>query len=346
REETDKRGIVRRTQLDPLGRVVRVARDWGGAEQTVVEQSAYDGNGNRVLSTDGEGHQTRFDYDAANRLVRRVEGLGSPGESSVRYPVGPNGNVTDEIDDRNPAPLHREFDLLNRVSSVRDGNGNTTAYGYDGEGNRTSMTEPATQVTTYDYEELGKLRAVHPPGVPPTVYTYDAARNRLSQTDAEHHVTSMTHDLLNRLTDTYKPDVPVLHHDYDATGNVVSLKDPKGHAFVSTYDFSDRLTNKTYPALASEAPTLFKHTTEIAYGYDDNDNLVSIDESVASGTDPPSVLHTDRAYDRLDRLTSETAALPDGGSRPVSYTYFANGLRKSVTEASVSTTYSYDAQNR
>jgi YD repeat-containing protein len=109
-----------------------LSRDWGGAEQTVVEQSQYDGNGNRVLSTDGEGHQTRFDYDAANRLARRVDGLASPVESSIRYTVDPNGNVTDEIDDRTPKGIHREFDPLNRVSSVRDGVGNTTAYGYDG----------------------------------------------------------------------------------------------------------------------------------------------------------------------------------------------------------------------
>ncbi len=208
------------------------------------------------------------------------------------------------------------------------------------------MKEPAGQVTTYDYEELGKLRAVRPPGVPPTVYTYDGNRNRLSQEDAEHHVVTMEYDLLNRLTDTYQPGVPVQHQDYDANGNVTSLKDPKGHTFVSTYDFSDRLTRKTYPALASEASSLWRRTTEIGYEYDDNDNLASVDESVASGTDPPSVLHTARSYDRLDRLTGETSMLPDVGSRDVTYTYFENGLRRSVAESSASTAYTYDAQNR
>ncbi len=346
REEKDRRGIVRRTQLDPLGRVVRVVRDWQGAEQTVVEASEYDPVGNRVLQTDGEGHQTRFAYDAANRLVRRTDGLGSPVESSVQFTVDANGNVTDEVDDRTPQGTHRTFDALNRATSVKDGEGNITTYGYDGEGNRTSVRSPLGQTTAYAYEELGKLRAVTPPGTPPTTYAYDPNRNRISQTDAEGRAVAMVYDRLNRLTDTFQPLVPVLHQEYDPNGNLTVVVDPKGQTVTSTYDESDRLTKKTYGALASEIPSLWRRTTEITYAYDDNDNLTSVQESVASGTDPPATLPTSRTYDRLDRLTGETAPLPAGGSRTVSYTYFANGLRKSVTEASGPTTYTYDAQNR
>src|SRR5262249_46308183 len=40
------------------------------------------------------------------------------------------------------------------------------------------------------------------------------------------------------------------------------------------------------------------------------------------------------------------STLPTGGTRTVSYAYFGNGLRKSVTESNVTTTYVYDSQNR
>ena len=69
---------------------------------------------------------------------------------------------------------------------------------------------------------------------------------------------------------------------------------------------------------------------------------------MASGTDPPDVtLTTTRIFDGLDRLTSETQPLPDGGNRTLGYSYFRNGTRKTVTDPAGSVTqYAYDGQNR
>ncbi len=68
---------------------------------------------------------------------------------------------------------------------------------------------------------------------------------------------------------------------------------------------------------------------------------------MASGTDPPIFLRTTREYDVFDRLTSDTTPLPDGGSVTVTYSYFANGTRKSLTDpAELTTSYTYDGQNR
>src|SRR5262249_38197689 len=87
----------------------------------------------------------------------------------------------------------------------------------------------------------------------------------------------------------------------------------------------------------------------MAYGYDKNSNLTQIEESVASGTDPPSVQTTTRTYDALDRLTGETTPLPDDPSqtRTVAYDHYANGLRKTTTDPNgLVTFYSYDRRNR
>src|SRR6185503_8724600 len=97
----------------------------------------------------------------------------------------------------------------------------------------------------------------------------------------------------------------------------------------------------------AERAALWRFTTGMTYDYDPNDNLTKIDESVASGTDPPSILTTARTYDDFDRLTSETSPLPDGGTRTVGYEYFRNGSRKTVTDpAGQATSYTYDGQNR
>ena len=56
---------------------------------------------------------------------------------------------------------------------------------------------------------------------------------------------------------------------------------------------------------------------------------------------------TNRTYDQLDRLTSETVPLEDGSTATVAYTYWDNGQRKTVTDARGRITfYEYDALNR
>ena len=70
---------------------------------------------------------------------------------------------------------------------------------------------------------------------------------------------------------------------------------------------------------------------------------------MASGLDPPKTLTTLRTYDLLDRLETETSPLPDpaGEDRIVEYSYFRNGLRKTVTDPSgLVTAYEYDGKNR
>src|SRR5262249_43731928 len=144
----------------------------------------------------------------------------------------------------------------------------------------------------------------------------------------------------------------VTAHDYDENGNEKKLTDAKGQVVESTYDEVNRLKTKTYAFAPGDSVRPWRHTTGMVYAYDPNDSLKQVDESVASGTDPPEVLTTSRTFDNLDRLMSETTMLPDSPSsgqraRTVAYTYFKNGTRKTVTDpAGAPTTYAYDGQNR
>src|SRR5205823_135964 len=111
-----------------------------------------------------------------------------------------------------------------------------------------------------------------------------------------------------------QPGNIVTVHEYDANGNESQVTDPKGQITKSAYDELNRLKTTTYVALPAEAAALWRHTTGVEYMRDQNGNLVQVDESVASGTDPPSILRTLREYDPLDRLVSDTTPLPDGGT--------------------------------
>jgi YD repeat-containing protein len=61
----DRRGAVTVSQMDPLGRTLTVTR--AGITQ---ETNAYDQVGNKTSAKDGEAKETRFTYDAVNRLSR------------------------------------------------------------------------------------------------------------------------------------------------------------------------------------------------------------------------------------------------------------------------------------
>ncbi len=353
--DKDRRGFETVTQTDALGRTVT-----GTRSGVRLEKHAYDPNSNRTSSEDAEGKRTAFVYDPANRLTSRTDGVGTPEEATTRFVVDGSGNKLKEIDPRSTEAepsMRYEYDGANRLTDTFDGEGNHTRHVLDGEGNRTELHEPEGQVTGYAYDELGKLKQVTQPATgdhpaPVTEYRYDENRNRIRQTDARGNVVEMGYDKLNRLDKMTQKGAPegdlVTDHDYDENGNETKVTDPKGQVVTNGYDELNRLKTRTYQALPADLPSLWWHIKQVGYVYDENGNLRQVDEQVASGTDPPNTtLTTTRTYDSLDRLETETQPLPDGGSRTVSYTYFGNGTRKSVTDPENRITeYSYDGQNR
>ena len=160
----------------------------------------------------------------------------------------------------------------------------------------------------------------------------------------------MQYDVLGRLVAMVQPGALTTARAYDANGNVLVLTDPKGQTVTSTYDEWSRVKTKVYAFAPGDAYRPWRWLQSVAYVYDANDNPIRVEETVASGTDPPPPAPnqiTTRTYDDFDRMLSETVTLPDGGTKTVSYTYFKNGNRKTVTDpAGIVTSYTYDGQNR
>lgn len=363
RTDTDKREILAVTQLDPLGRVVSVTRAVGDPEEAVLETNEHDGNSNRTLTTDAEGRQTRFAYDAANRLEERIDGFGTPVAAATVYRYDGVGNVLEEQDARaaalgEPWSILHTYDDLDRLKTETNGEGDVTVYGYDEEGNRTSVQEPAGQVTDFAYDELGELltvtQAAPEPGDPRPVtqYAYDETRNRIRQTDARGNVVEMEYDELDRLEKTTQDPSGFAYVTeitrFDENGNPEEVVDPKGQTTTNTYDALNRLETTTYAFAPGDTTRPWRYTAGMNYDYDENDNLERVDEFVASGPDPPGPpLTTLRAYDKLDRPKSETTTLPNGGTQTVGYAYNRNGTRETVTDpAGRATRYTYDGKNR
>ena len=170
--EKDRRGFLKRTQLDPAR--PRRERHAGGRHAGRGDPRAEHlrRSGNKESQTDAEGRVTRFAYDAANRLAGRTDGFGTDDAATTTYVYDKAGNLIEERDARaaalgEPWSVKRTYDDLNRLETETDGEGNVTRYGYDAEGNRTSVMTPGGQSTQFDYDELGKLTKVTQPSPAP-----------------------------------------------------------------------------------------------------------------------------------------------------------------------------------
>jgi RHS repeat-associated protein len=300
-----------------------------------ITTSSYNAKGMRVSSTD------------ANRAP-----LGTPEVGSSQCgPRGTGNGVDDDrdgvVDDGCPAVIYL-YDNADRLTDVVDAIGNVTSYGYDTNGNLTSVTNanrqpsgdpetgsqcgPAGTGNDTDDDNDG----IKDDGCPSTIYTYDAVNRLQSEVDALGYVTSYQYDAASNLkqrTDArgwvtkYFPDdlnrldrlehwtndvlIDSVDYSYDAVGFRTQMVDPTGTT-TFTPDALGRLASVTFPGPKT-----------VSYEYDDAPG--------GSAADYPGQ-RTKTTY-------------PDG--KTATYAFLPDGRMSSVTDwLSNQTTYSYDAAGR
>jgi YD repeat-containing protein len=191
--------------------------------------------------------------------------------------------------------------------------GNTTSYGYDGNSNRTSVTNAKRQTvgTAESGSNCGTAGTGNgadndsdsaiDDGCPSVIYTYNNRNLLASQIDALGNTWSYT---------------------YDAAGRLDTRTDPKSQ--ITDYGYNNRndLTSIDYPT----------GTTDVSFQYDAVHNRTQMVDATGTTTYTP---------DALNRLSSVTFP----GSRTVSYGYDNAGRRTSITYpgGSNQVTYGYDA---
>jgi RHS repeat-associated protein len=223
------------------------------------------------------------------------------------------------------------YDADNRLISVQFSDGTPSiSYAYDGDGNRTSMTD-AVGNKAYTYDTMNRLLSVNDSARNFNLsYTYDPVGNRLTMLNSK--VAGATHyyyypnNQLQSLTDTDGASVTYI---YDAMNNPVNISYPNGEAATYTYvPTNHRLQSIQNLTSHGEALSSFN------YVYDNNGNATNI--TSLSGA-------TAYTYDDLNQLTS--ALYPSSASGSVSYVYDGVGNQTVVTQNGVSKTKTYNAGN-
>jgi RHS repeat-associated protein len=233
-------------------------------------------------------------YDDLGRVRETVHPDGSSKRTDYRIEDATDGPrelykdwvmaVIDENDHKNEAVMDDFQNMIERREFTgTEGSGftryATTLYTYTLSGQLKTITDAEENVTTVDYDTLGRKTRIDDPDTGVTEYAYDLAGNPDTKRDAEGQTLDFTVDELNRITkkvdDAGKVDVqyaydnpsdenakgrlssasyisPVGHTDftYDALGRetgAVKLIDDTSYTIERSYDALNRLTRLVYP---------------------------------------------------------------------------------------------------
>jgi RHS repeat-associated protein len=337
----DARGQLTASEYDAANRLSKITYPDGTARsytynfrgQKLTETIEGSGGGGAAsfaasfaaTATGTVSRTTTYSYDNAGQMVKIVH----PDLSEIKITYDEVGRVKSVTDELNKTVTH-EYDpacgCRDRLAKITDPNGNFITYAYDDAGRRISFTDAANRETRYTYDMRGRLTKTTFADNTTTTSAYDGMGRPVTSTDQEGRVTKYSYDEAGNVLSVTDAKGAATQYSYDALDNLLSITNANGRATRFEYDALNRLIKRVLPLGMAEL-----------YTYDQVGNL-------ATKTDYRGK-QTSYEYDPVNRLV---ARRPDAGlgETPVTFTYNETGLRKSMTDASGTTTYAYDLRDR
>jgi RHS repeat-associated protein len=241
-----------------------------------------------------------------------------------------------------------------------------------------------TDANSFAYDGFNRLATTTYPLGSTEILTYDANGNVLTRKTRANQTISFAYDTLNRLiTKTPPAPAPAVSYRYDLNGRLISASDssaaiaapPPGSSYSTniSYDAVNRPTAVSWsPAPAAATPTISVAFTHSYNKANQRSGQTATDNSWLNypAASPSTVSYTANAlnqytavgavtptyngngnltfdgtfsfgYDAENRLTSAS-----GAGNTVSYTYNAQGRRKTRTVNGATTVFVTDADNR
>lgn len=306
-----------------------------------------------------------FFYDQLwNKVVKTIDGLGLV---TTNFYDESNGNLIESIANAGGLGATSTFTYNShgQILTATDPVGVLTKYGYDDQGNQTSVTRDygnsghLNQLTQMGYDDLGDLASVIDPNSNETTQEFDADRRRktvITPPAPEQLVTAYTYDkdgnLLNTTQSANGSALRTTSSTYTLTDKVLTNKDANGNITTYGYDPDDRLASTSDPYLVTTS-----------YGYDAASREISVSNTAVQAApllqkayepDGPLAGLTDAnanttayTYDGLNRLKKTTYPAVSGSAATEKYTYDAdNNVLSFTSRGGDVLSYAYDGLNR
>jgi len=280
-------------------------------------------NQRRLASTqDARGFTTSYNYSSLGKLL------------VTTLPGG--ATITDAYDSRDwrvsttapklPAEAAQTTTFLyyasGELAEQRDPLNRPTSFEYDGDSRQTEMKDALNHAVGTSYNTRGLVFVTTDPLSQFSVNTYDGAGRRtdfLNRRFKNHH---FTYDNADRLLTSTTPNSRTTAQSWNTRGLVGTQTEPSTQQTTLTYDARGRVQTR-----ADAVGT-------ITYGYDHNNNLLTVTQGAVTIT---------RTYDALNRV----ATYNDGRGHTLTYGYDGNHNLTSLTyEAGKTVTYTYNNRNQ
>ena len=327
---TDPNGTVTTLTYDARGRLK--SRTVGSEITSFV----YYPNGLLEQVTLPDGSSLSYTFDDAHRLTQVSDGLGN----KIVYTLDAMGNRTAENTYDPSGALHRThtrvINTLNEVYQEVSAAGTsavTTTFGYDNDGNQTSIDAPLSRNTAESYDALNRVSSITDPANGVTTFSYDAEDNLTSVTDPRSLSTSYGYSGFGDLTFQVSPDTGTTSKTYDSAGNLATSTDARGAEATYGYDALNRVTSIAYSLNGNTDQTL-------SFAYDQGAHGIGHLSAASDSNHSMSF-----SYDALGEMTGMSQTV-GSVTRSISYDY-ANGDLTSITTPSGQTiTYGYNANHQ
>jgi RHS repeat-associated protein len=307
-----------------------------------VTTFTYIASGQPDLITLPDSSTVDFDYDTAQRLTTVTNTAGE----TINYTLNAAGKATTTTIKDSGGTIRKSstatYDVLAHMLTLVGSAGatQTTSFAWDGQGNRTQLTDANSKVWKQAWDALNRASTVTDPVNSTAAPTYNNLDYVTAQTDFSGYSTSFTRDAFGNAIGRTSPDTGTASYVYDKDNNQTQRTDARSVVTNRTFDKLERPLTETFPSYTSE---------NIAYTYDDTtggnkgighltkftdesgsttfvyDNFGNVTSSVrVIGT---QTYTTSYSYDLENRLTE--IIYPSG--RYVDYTFDSSGYLTTVT---------------
>ncbi len=342
---------------DPLHRITRFVWNARGEKTRTTNpllhhvDGAFDANGNQTVLKNRRGKEFTTSFDDANRPIGTTTPTGKTtsmtyyDNNRVKTITEPSGQTTTLV-----------YNGKNLLSGKTDPAG-TITYGYDASGLLTAVTEGSASIGReydargrltkfitadgdgigYRYDPNGNLiKLIYPDGKEVN-YTYNSRNLLATVTDWNNRTTTCHYDRIGRLIGIDRPNGTSAAMTYDAANQLLEQREYSGGKLISylrfDHDAAGQIERRFRAPLLNSA---WQHPPFTAT-YDDDNRLATVngqavihdaDGNMTLGSIRPDSGNLNLTYNSRNQLTSA------GG---VSYTYDAEGVRRTLTDSNGTT---------